>query len=129
MLLATSEPEACMPCLERRVPGATDLRIFTTELIPAGKHRLDRRRPRLGRDGHTGRPILSSGVSEAGCEVERALAAASVSDLASGAIWTPDVQGDNPEVRSLTRFPGRRCYPYDQDVPLCASDGHEATAR
>lgn len=26
--------------LERRTPGATDLRVFTTEVIPRGRHRV-----------------------------------------------------------------------------------------
>lgn len=28
------------PPLERRTPGDTDLRIFTTEMLPAGRHRF-----------------------------------------------------------------------------------------
>lgn len=35
------------PRLSRRTPGLTDLRVFTTELIPAGRHRPDPTRPRL----------------------------------------------------------------------------------
>ncbi len=33
--------------LERRTPGETDLRVFTTELVPPGRHRVDQSRPRL----------------------------------------------------------------------------------
>jgi hypothetical protein len=46
--------------LERRVPGETDLRIFTTEPIPAGGHRVRRGwpNPRVVRGGLDGRPRL-----------------------------------------------------------------------
>lgn len=46
--------------LARRTPGETDLRIFTPELIPPGRHRVDRLRPRprVARDRLTGRPVL-----------------------------------------------------------------------
>lgn len=35
------------PSLVRRVPGETDLRVFTTEVIPAGRHRVRPGRVRL----------------------------------------------------------------------------------
>ena len=46
--------------LERRVPGQSDLSVFTTAPPRVGKHRPDRRRPRLFvvRDRVTGRPAL-----------------------------------------------------------------------
>ncbi len=61
--------------LERRTPGETDLRVFTDELIPPGRHRVDRSRPRprIGRDRLTGRPVLRlavlalAGVLVTGC--------------------------------------------------------------
>lgn len=61
--------------LEQRTPGETDLRVFTDEVIPAGRHRVDRfhPRPRVGRDRVTGRPVLRLvvlaliGVLAAGC--------------------------------------------------------------
>jgi hypothetical protein len=48
------------PPLERRIPGDTDLRIFTPEVIPAGRHRVDPRRPgpRVSRHPRTGHPTL-----------------------------------------------------------------------
>lgn len=48
------------PKLERRTPGQTDLRVFTAEVMPAGKHRVERSRPRprVVRDRLTGRPML-----------------------------------------------------------------------
>ena len=57
LVLPESPPAA--PGLERRTPGETDLRVFTTEL-PVGRHRLDRSRPRLRvvRDRLTGRTTL-----------------------------------------------------------------------
>ena len=50
------------PRLQRRVPVQTDLRIFTMDLIPAGRHRPDRARPRLRvvRSRLTGEPVLRS---------------------------------------------------------------------
>jgi hypothetical protein len=46
--------------LERRTPGETDLRVFTTEVLPAGRHRPDgtHRRLRVLRDPSSGRPVL-----------------------------------------------------------------------
>src|SRR5918993_994461 len=46
--------------LERRTPGETDLRIFTTEVLPASKHRPDGKRCRLRivRDARAGRPVV-----------------------------------------------------------------------
>jgi hypothetical protein len=43
--------------LARRTPGETDLRVFSTAVLPAGRHRLDPRRRRLRpvRDAATGR--------------------------------------------------------------------------
>lgn len=62
--------------LDQRTPGDTDLRIFTTEVLPAGRHRLSRqrRRPRVVREGPAGRPALVrlgvlalAGMLAAGC--------------------------------------------------------------
>jgi hypothetical protein len=49
-----------LPPLERRVPGETDVRIFTTEVLPAGRHRVDRYRRgvRVVLDRSTGCPTL-----------------------------------------------------------------------
>lgn len=49
--------------LARRRPGETDLRVFTPEVVPAGRHRVDPRRPglRVIRDPVTGRPGLCAG--------------------------------------------------------------------
>jgi hypothetical protein len=49
------------PALERRTPGDTDLRVFTYEVIPAGRHRVDPRRPRprVVRHPSNGRPMLA----------------------------------------------------------------------
>jgi hypothetical protein len=73
--LVLPETPPAAPELERRTPGETDLRVFTDELIPPGRHRLDRTRPRprVGRDRLTGRPVLRltvlalAGVLAAGC--------------------------------------------------------------
>jgi len=40
-------PETRPALLSQRTPGETDLRIFTAEVIPAGRHRVDPRRPGL----------------------------------------------------------------------------------
>lgn len=43
-------PNASAPrhgSLDRRTPGETDIRVFTTEVLPAGKHRPDRTRRQL----------------------------------------------------------------------------------
>lgn len=62
--------------LDRRTPGDTDLRIFTTEVLPAGRHRPSpqRRRLRVVRDGSSGRAtvirlgvLTLAGVLAAGC--------------------------------------------------------------
>ena len=46
--------------LERRVPGETNLRIFTGELISGGRHQVDRTRVwlRVVREPISGRPSL-----------------------------------------------------------------------
>jgi hypothetical protein len=46
--------------LERRTPGETDLRVFTAEVIPAGRHRLGPGKPGLQavRNRVTGRAAL-----------------------------------------------------------------------
>ena len=53
------------PALAQRTPGETDLRIFTAEVIPAGRHRVDPRRPglRVVRNRRTGWPALHTGRS------------------------------------------------------------------
>jgi hypothetical protein len=55
-----SSPPAVAPGLQRRTPGDTDLRIFTTEPVPNGEHRVRRGRPNLRvlRDRLDGRPRL-----------------------------------------------------------------------
>lgn len=44
--------------LDRRVPGETDLRVFTSELLTGGRHRVDRTRLwlRVVREPGSGRP-------------------------------------------------------------------------
>jgi hypothetical protein len=46
--------------LERRVPGESDLRIFTAELVRGGRHRVDSTRQwlRVVREPASGRPAL-----------------------------------------------------------------------
>lgn len=46
--------------LERRIPGETDLRIFTSEVVREGRHRVDRTRVwlRVVREPITGCPSL-----------------------------------------------------------------------
>lgn len=48
--------------LERRVPGTSDLRVFTAELIGGGRHRVDRTRQwlRVVREPASGRPALQA---------------------------------------------------------------------
>jgi len=108
MLLAISKPETRLPCLERRVPGETDLRIFTTEPIPAGKHRLERGRLRLRvlRDRLGGGPIPRVGASEAGRGIERAKAGAGSppADSSAGTRGLP-IESGELGVRSLALFP------------------------
>jgi hypothetical protein len=55
------EPNSWLPPpLQQRTPGETDLRIFTAELVPGGRHRLDGPGPRLRviRDGVGGGVVL-----------------------------------------------------------------------
>lgn len=58
-------PETSPALLAQRTPGETDLRIFTPEVIPAGRHRVDPRRPglRVVRNGRTGRAALRASVT------------------------------------------------------------------
>lgn len=53
-------PEMSSTLLAQRTPGETDLRVFTAEVIPAGRHRVDPRRPglRVVRNRRTGRTVL-----------------------------------------------------------------------
>ncbi len=46
--------------LEQRTPGETDLRVFTAEVIPAGRHRVNPCKPglRVVRSLQTGRATL-----------------------------------------------------------------------
>jgi hypothetical protein len=61
-------PERGSALLTQRTPGETDLRIFTAEVIPAGRHRVDPRRPglRVVRNRQTGRPALCTSLPPAG---------------------------------------------------------------
>lgn len=59
MLLETSPA-----LLAQRTPGETDLRIFTAEVVPAGRHRVDPRRPglRVVRNRRDGRAVLRTSL-------------------------------------------------------------------
>jgi hypothetical protein len=46
--------------LEQRTPGETDIRVFTMELLPAGRHHVNRGRLRVVRDRGTGRVSLAA---------------------------------------------------------------------
>jgi hypothetical protein len=87
--LVLPETPPAAPELERRTPGETDLRVFTAELIPPGRHRLDRTRPRprMGRDRLTGRPVLRLTVL--------ALAAVLVAGCSSSGSTTPGEGGQS----------------------------------
>jgi hypothetical protein len=61
--------------LERRVPGETDLSVFTTAVERAGRHRPDPFRLRVVRDSPGGRPLL------------RALASPQGQRAAAGSLW------------------------------------------
>ena len=60
-------PETRPASLAQRTPGETDLRIFTAEVIPAGRHRVDPRRPglRVVRSPRTGRAALRTSLPTA----------------------------------------------------------------
>ena len=131
MLFGTSEPAARLSCLERRVPGETDLRIFTTEVIRAGKHRLEGRRPRvrIRRDRRSGRPVLAAGVAATGYLSERMdtgdVAAPGRPGSASRGLT---VTGFAPRVWSVARLPWHERRPCgDQTGPAeDAVEGAEA---
>ena len=53
---ADDEPQTAP--LERRVPGETDISVFTTAVERAGRHRPDPFRLRVVWDGPGGRPLL-----------------------------------------------------------------------
>ena len=57
-------PEPSPALLTQRTPGDTDLRLFTVEVIPAGRHRVDPRRPglRVVRNRQTGRAALRTSL-------------------------------------------------------------------
>jgi hypothetical protein len=61
-------PEASPALLAQRTPGETDLRIFTAEVIPVGRHRVDPRRPglRVVGSGRNARATLRSSLPTAG---------------------------------------------------------------
>jgi hypothetical protein len=58
-------PETGPTSLVRRTPGETDLRVFTAVVIPAGRHRVDPRRPglRVVHNRRTGRPVLRTALA------------------------------------------------------------------
>ncbi len=60
-------PETSPALLAQRTPGETDLRIFTAEVLPAGRHRVDPRRPglRVVRNRQTGRATLRTSLPTA----------------------------------------------------------------
>lgn len=74
---ADDEPRAA---LERRVPGETDLSVFTTAVHRAGLHRPDPFRLRVVRDGPEGPPLLRALASPAGRRAAARMAAA-------GSLW------------------------------------------
>jgi hypothetical protein len=59
-------PETSPSLLAQRTPGETDLRIFTAEVVPAGRHRVDPRRPglRVVRNRQTGRAALRASLPD-----------------------------------------------------------------
>jgi hypothetical protein len=65
-------PETSPALLAQRTPGETDLRIFTAEVIPAGRHRVDPRRPglRVVRNRRTGRAALRTSLPAAARDVD-----------------------------------------------------------
>lgn len=66
--------------LERRVPGETDISVFTTEVARAGRHRPDPFRLRVVRDGPDGPPLLRALASPDGRRAAARMAAA-------GSLW------------------------------------------
>jgi hypothetical protein len=66
--------------LERRVPGETDLSVFTTAVDPAGRHRPDPFRLRVVRYSPDGRPLLRALASPDGRRAAARMAAA-------GSLW------------------------------------------
>ena len=72
-LAGPEQPGPIAASLERRTPGETDLRVFTTEVLPAGRHRLVPGRSRLRLVYGRGRPVLRAvavlavGALLAGC--------------------------------------------------------------
>jgi hypothetical protein len=71
-----AEDQPRMP-LDRRVPGETDLSVFTTAIQRAGRHRPDPSRHRVVRDGPDGRPLLRALASPEGRRAAARMAAAS----------------------------------------------------
>jgi hypothetical protein len=72
--VADDEPP---PPLERRIPGETDLSVFTTAAERVGRHRPDPYRLRVVRDGPNGRPLLRALASPEGRRAAARMAAAS----------------------------------------------------
>ncbi|HEY6749045.1 MAG TPA: hypothetical protein VI357_25415 [Mycobacteriales bacterium] len=58
-------PETSPALLVQRTPGETDQRIFTPEVIPAGRHRVDPCQPelRVVRNRRTGRAALRTSAT------------------------------------------------------------------
>lgn len=75
-----ADDEPMRPPLERRVPGETDLSVFTTEVARAGRHRPDPFRLRVVRDGPDGPPLLRALASPEGRRAAARMAAA-------GSLW------------------------------------------
>jgi hypothetical protein len=65
-----------VPPLERRVPGETDLSVFTTAVARAGRHRPDPFRLRVVRDGPDGRTLLRALASPEGLRAAARMGAA-----------------------------------------------------
>jgi hypothetical protein len=75
-----ADDESRTPPLERRVPGETDLSVFTTAVAPAGRHRPDPFRLRVVWDGPDGQPLLRALASPEGRRTAARTAAA-------GSLW------------------------------------------
>jgi hypothetical protein len=121
MFLAISKPKARLPCLGKRVPGETDLRIFTTELGPVGRHRLDGRRPRLRvrRDLLSGRPVLVTGVA-ASVDIRDRIEAGGAAGWVSSSHLEPPRSGNGPSLPVGTPS-SRRCGRATANASSCAT--------
>ena len=72
-----ADDEPMTASLERRVPGETDISVFTTEVARVGRHRPDTFRLRVVRDGPDGPPLLRALASPEGRRAAARMAAAS----------------------------------------------------